>query len=264
MDLKLEGKRALITGSSRGLGYATALTLAREGAWVAINGRDPASLRQAKEQIIQSNGNSKIFALVGDIADPKVPAEIIAETVTVLGGLDILITNAAGPPSGSFESFEDAAWQRAIDLSLMSHVRLIRAAIPHLSQSPAASVLTITSYSVKQPIPNLVLSNSIRAATVGLTKTLALELGDRGIRFNSILPGWTETERVKELMSARAQINGTSVDEEIKNQAASSPLNRMATPEEFANTAVFLVSPIASYITGVMLTVDGGMYKGTL
>ena len=125
MDLKLEGNRVLITGSSRGLGYATALALAHEGAWVAINGRDPAPLRQAKEQIIQSSGNSKISALVGDIADPQVPAEIISGTVGALGGLDILITNAAGPPSGSFESFEDAAWQRAIDLSLMSHVRLI-------------------------------------------------------------------------------------------------------------------------------------------
>jgi 3-oxoacyl-[acyl-carrier protein] reductase len=178
--------------------------------------------------------------------------------------LDILITNAGGPPSGAFESFYEASWQKAIDLSFMSHVRLIIAALPFLCQSKAASVLTVTSYSVKQPIPNLVLSNSIRAATVGLTKSLALELGSAGIRFNSILPGWTATERVTELMTFRAKQNGTTVEYEIDKQSKDSPLGRMGTPEEFANAAVFLVSPAASYITGVMLTVDGGMYKGTL
>jgi 3-oxoacyl-[acyl-carrier protein] reductase len=181
-----------------------------------------------------------------------------------MGGLDLLVTNAGGPPAGKFDSFDDAAWQKGIDLSLMSHVRMIRAALPYLRNSPVASVLTITSYSVKQPIPNLVLSNSVRAATVGLTKTLALELGSEGIRFNSILPGWTETERVHELMKARAEMNNTSIDEEIRKQAEDSPIGRMAKPEEFANAAVFLLSPAASYITGVMLTVDGGMYKGTI
>ena len=157
------------------------------------------------------------------------------------------------------------AWplEKAIDLSFMSHVRLIKAALPYLRQSPAASVLTVTSYSVKQPIPNLVLSNSIRAATIGLTKSLALELGKDGIRFNSILPAWTETERVTDLMTARARTNGSTIDEEIAKQARESPFGRMATPEEFASVAAFLVSPVASYLTGVMLPVDGGMLKGT-
>jgi len=145
----------------------------------------------------------------------------------------------------------------------MSHVRLIRAALPYLRQSKAASVLTITSYSVKQPIPNLVLSNSIRSATTGLTKSLALELGKDGIRFNSILPAWTDTERVQELLAARAKLNGTTVEEELWKQTIDSPFGRMGTPEEFANAAVFLLSPAASYVTGVMLSVDGGMYKGT-
>ncbi|MEA3351245.1 MAG: SDR family oxidoreductase, partial [Chloroflexota bacterium] len=173
------------------------------------------------------------------------------------------VTNAGGPPAGAFESFDDATWQRSVELSFLSHMRLIRAALPHLRKSNAASVLTLTSYSVKQPIPNLVLSNSIRSATVGLTKTLALELGPEGIRFNSILPGWTKTERVYELMSYRAEANNTTVEDEIKKQATNSPLGRMASPEEFANAAVFLLSPAAGYITGTMLAVDGGMYKGT-
>ncbi len=145
----------------------------------------------------------------------------------------------------------------------MSHVRLIRAALPHLRKSSAASVLTITSYTVKQPAPNLVLSNSVRAATVGLTKSLAMELGKENIRFNSILPGWTATERVQELMAFRAKSNNTTAEEEVAKQTAEISLGRMARPEEFANAAVFLVSPAASYIHGVALAVDGGIIKGT-
>ncbi len=263
MDLHLRNKRALVTGASRGLGYAVARGLAREGCRVAINGRDEGRIKAAAEKVNKETG-TQVIGLAGDVSDPSVPEKVIAQTVDAFGGLDILITNSGGPPAGAFESFDEATWQKAIDLSFMSHVRLIRAALPHLRQSQAASVLTVTSYSVKQPIPNLVLSNSIRAATVGLTKSLALELGSQGIRFNSILPAWTETERVYELMSFRAKQNGTTVEEEIAKQSKDSPLGRMGTPEEFANAAVFLVSPAASYITGVMLTVDGGMYKGTL
>jgi 3-oxoacyl-[acyl-carrier protein] reductase len=263
MDLQLKNKAAMITGASRGLGYATALTLAKEGCRVAINSRDEAKISAAAKKIAGETG-AQVIGIAGDVGDPTVPARLVEDAVKALGGLDILVCNAGGPPAGSFESFDEAAWQKAIDLSLMSHVWLIKAALPHLKQSKFASVLTVTSYSVKQPIPNLVLSNSIRAATVGLTKSLALELGSQGIRFNSILPGWTETERVTELMSFRAKQNGTTVEAEIAKQSESSPLGRMGTPEEFANAAAFLVSPAASYITGVMLTVDGGMYKGTL
>jgi len=263
MDLHLKDKRALVTGASRGLGYAVALGLAREGCRVAINSRDEAKVKAAAEKVHKETG-TQVIGLAGDVSLPDAPEKLIAETVKAFGELDILITNAGGPPAGAFESFDEATWQKAIELSFMSHVRLIRAALPHLRQSQAASVLTMTSYSVKQPIPNLVLSNSIRAATVGLTKSLALELGKDGVRFNSILPGWTETERVVELMTFRAKQNGTTVEEEIAKQSKDSPLGRMGTPEEFANAAVFLVSPAASYITGVMLTVDGGMYKGTL
>ena len=263
MDLSLKGKRALVLGASRGLGYATARGLALEGCRVAINGRDIKKLEQAA-QILADEAKTKVIPIPGDVSDKGLPEKIVSSCAESLGGLDLLVTNAGGPPSGSFESFEDETWIQAVELSFLSHVRFIRAALPQLRKSEAASVLTITSYSVKQPIPNLVLSNSVRAATVGLTKTLALELGSEGIRFNSILPGWTETERVTELMQYRANQNGTSVEEEIRKQTTNSPLGRMATPQEFANAAVFLLSPAASYITGVMLTVDGGMYKGTL
>ncbi|MGD0612155.1 MAG: SDR family oxidoreductase [Anaerolineales bacterium] len=263
MDLKLKDKRALVTGASRGLGYAVARGLAREGCRVAMNSREEVKIQAAARKIAKECG-VPVYGLPGDVSDPDLPEQLVGEAAHSLGGLDILVTNAGGPPPGAFESFDEAAWQKAIDQSLMSHVRLIRAALPHLKRSKAASVLTVTSYSVKQPIPSLVLSNSVRAATVGLTKTLALELGREGIRFNSILPAWTETERVHELMKFRAHQNKTTIEAEVARQAKDSALGRMGTPEEFANAAVFLVSPAASYITGVMLTVDGGMYKGTL
>jgi len=262
MDLGLQGKRALVTGASRGLGYATARLLAQEGCCVAINSRTPQSLDEATKNLSKEFGN-RVYPIPGDVSDPSLPDQLIRQSVEALDGLDLLLTNSGGPPSGKFANFDDTAWQKAIEANLMSHVRLIRAALPHLRQSPAASVLAITSYSVKQPIHNLVLSNSVRAATIGLIKTLALELGSEGIRFNSILPAWTETERVIELMEYRAQTSGTTLEEAITNQAKESPLGRMGHPEEFAKAAVFLLSPAASYITGVMLTVDGGMYKGT-
>ena len=263
MDLKLKGKRALVTGASRGLGFATARGLALEGAQAVINSRSKENLEEAAKKLTEESGQP-VHVVPGDLTDKDTPAKIVQQAVDSLGGLDILVTNAGGPPAGGFESFDEDTWATAIDLSFLSHVRLIRAALPHLRKSPVASVLTITSYSVKQPIPNLVLSNSIRAATIGLTKTLALELGGEGIRFNSILPAWTETERVYELMNHRALLSGATLEKEIEKQATISPMGRMGTPEEFANAAVFLLSPAASYVTGVMLTVDGGMYKGTM
>lgn len=262
MDLKLKDKKALVTGASRGLGYATAYALAQEGAQVAINSRSQENIEAAAARMAKETG-AAIHPFPADMADPQASAALIKQAAEAMGGLDILVTNAGGPPSAAFQDLDDQAWARAVDLSLMSHVRLIRAALPYLRKSQAASVLTITSISVKQPVPNLVLSNSVRSATIGLTKTLALELGTDGIRFNSILPSWTETERVTELMEFRAQKSGRDIQEEIELQSKQSPLGRMCKPEEFANAAVFLVSPAASYLTGVMLPVDGGMYKGT-
>jgi len=263
VDLQLENRIALVTAASQGLGYATALQLAREGALVAICSRDEARVNAATDSIRVETGRS-VLGITGDVSRAEDVEHIVERVVDEYGGLDILVTNAGGPPSAAFEEVTDEMWQEAFNLNLMSAVRLIRKALPHLRSSTAPAVLTITSYSVKEPIPNLVLSNSIRMAVIGLTKTLALELGREGIRFNSILPGWTETERVQDLMEARAQRNNTSVEEEIAKQAADSPFGRMATPQEFANVATFLCSPAASYVTGVMLPVDGGFYKGTL
>jgi len=257
MDLELKGKRALLTGASSGLGFATAALLAAEGAKVAINGRDGQKLAQAAARI-------GAVAIAGDVAAPGVAERVVAEAAQALGGIDLLLCNAGGPPPGRFDSFDDEAWRAAVDLSFLSAVRLIRAALPHLRRSGAASVLTVTSISVKQPLPNLILSNSVRAATVGLTKSLALELGGEGIRVNSILPGWTATDRATKLLAASAAAKGTTIEAEAALRAADCPLGRMGKPEEFAKVAVFLLSPAASYVTGSMVAVDGGAYKGTL
>lgn len=262
MDLGLKDKIALVAGSSRGLGYATASALAKEGCKVAINGRDEAKIKSAAEKLSKETG-AQVIGLAGDVSLPDVPATLIEKTVEAFGGLDLLVTNASGPVPGGIDSLDEAAWQKGIDLSLMAHIRLIRAALPHLKNSSTANVLAITSYSVRQPIPNLLISNSVRAATAGLIKSLAAELGRDGIRFNSIMPGWTMTERVEELMAFRAKNNGTSVEQEAAKIIAEIPLGRMAQPEEFASAAVFLLSPAASYVHGVAFPVDGGIIKGT-
>lgn len=262
MDLRLKNKIALITGASRGLGYATALALAKEGCRVVINSRDEDKVKAAAEKIKRDTG-AQVVGLAGDVSQADVPARLIEQTVLMFDGLDILITNAGGPPPGPFDSFDEEAWQKAVDISFMSHVRLIRAALPHLRKSNSASVLAVTSWVAKQPMLNLVLSNSIRAATAGLVKSLAMELGKEHIRFNSIMPGWTVTERVEELMAFRAKNNNTSAETEAAKVVTEIPLGRMARPEEFANVAAFLVSPVASYVHGVALPVDGGIIKGT-
>ena len=272
MDLILRGKVALVTAASKGLGKATALQFAREGTKLAICARSDLIERTATE--IEAETGQEVLALRADLTQPGdsvdakrlvVRHRLINATVEKFGGLDILVTNAGGPPTGTFDNIDLPTWEVSVNLTLLSAVRLVKTALPHLRQSSAPAILTITSSSTKQPIPNLILSNSIRLAVIGLTKTLSHELGADHIRVNSILPGWTYyTERVEQMIAARTAASGKAPEAEIADVCATVPLARMGTPEEFANVAVFLCSPAASYVNGVMLQVDGGLTQGIL
>ena len=265
MDLGLTGKIALVVASSTGLGFAAARQLASEGAQVALCGRSAERLAEAEVALREEfGGETAVIAFPCDVTDPEQIHKLVADTAAHFGGLDILITNAGGPPGGTFDTTNLDAWRSAIDLTLMSVVHLVKAALPHLRKSETPAILTITSVSVKQPIAGLLLSNVLRPGVVGLTKSLALELAGENIRVNSILPGWTATDRVNQIMDYRAQANMTTADAERKKITQSIPMKRMGDPAEFGNVAAFLVSPAASYVTGVMLQVDGGSYVGLL
>jgi 3-oxoacyl-[acyl-carrier protein] reductase len=264
MELGLKNRVAVVAASSKGLGFAAALELAREGAKVVLSGRDEGRLNEAVERINGEVGSALAAGLVGDVSDPADVTKLVEFAVERFGRLDIVITNAGGPPGGTFDSLDTAAWEKGFSLTLMSAANLIRAALPHLRQSDAASILTITSVSTKQPIAGLLMSNVMRPAVAGLTKTLSQELGREGIRVNSILPGWTATERVGEIMEYRTHQNQTTREAEEAKITHSVPLGRMGQPEEFGRVAAFLVSPAASYVNGVMMQVDGGSYAGLL
>lgn len=263
MNLGLKGARVLVTAASRGLGAATARRFSLEGTLVCISSRNLESLQDTAAKINAESANP-VFTMPCDVTNPDAVTRMVRNAAETLGGLDVLVTNAGGPPTGTFDDFDAPAWSEAVNLTLLSAVHLIRAALPYLRRSKRAAILTVTSISAKQPVSNITLSNALRPAVIGLTKTLSQELGPEGIRVNSILPGTTETERIRELFESRALKNGSTVDEEREKTAAETPLRRLGTPEEFANAAVFLCSPAAGFINGVALPVDGGWIQATM
>ena len=263
MDLGLQGKIAVVAASSKGLGKAVAQTLAREGALVTVNGRDPNTLRATADEIRSEGGD--VIEIVGDMTTVADIEALISGTVEKRGGLDVLVCNAGGPPSGTFASFpDDQPWLDAIELNLMSTLRLIRLAIPHMEQRGGGSITNIVSTSVKQPIGHLILSNTARTAVIGLTKTVATEYAGKNIRVNNVLPGSTLTGRITSLAEARAQKAGTTPEAIMDEDAKAIPMGRLGTPQEFANVVAFMASPAASYVTGVSIQVDGGNLKSLL
>jgi 3-oxoacyl-[acyl-carrier protein] reductase len=263
MDLGLRGKVALVTAASRGLGRAVAERLAQEGAHVAICARGEEQLRETAADIEAAAG-TQVLAVTADVSDPAAAELLVDATVERFGRIDVLVINAGGPPPGQFLDLTVEDWEAAVNLTLMSGVRLCYGVAPLMKEQGAGAILAMTSVTVKQPLPNLVLSNSLRLGVTGLVKTLADELAPFGVRVNGICPGWTRTDRVEQLLRDRAERHDSTPDEEAAKIAAAIPLGRMGKPEEFAAAAAFLVSPAASYITGVSLLVDGGMYRGAM
>ena len=257
MDLFLKDIRVLVAASSSGLGAATARVFSQEGAVVTLNGRNAASLDEAATSL-RSETHNQVHTVPADVSKPQQAAELVERAARAMGGLDILVTNAGGPPSGTFDAFDLDDWKQAIDLTLLSHVQLIRTALPYLRQSQHPAILTITSLTAREPLDNLTLSNGIRPAVVGLTNSLSKELASHNIRVNSILPGTVHTGRIDSLIQSRSQASRMTEDEVLQQMQDAVPLKRIGQPDEFARVAVFLCSPAASYVSGVALVVDGG------
>ncbi|MCB0208416.1 MAG: SDR family oxidoreductase [Anaerolineae bacterium] len=260
MDLGLKDKVALVAASSKGLGRASAEAMAQEGAKVTICARNEAELMAARDAIA-SNTGAEVLAVNADMTNTEDITNVVQQTVEHFGGLHILVTNAGGPPAGYFLDFDDDQWEKAFNLSMMSGVRLIRAALPHMRQAGWGRIINITSLSVKEPIDNLVLSNSIRASVHGLAKTLASQLGKDGITVNNVMPGYTQTDRVNQLVEVNAQKSGRSTQEILEGLAAPIPVGRVGQPEEFGALVAFLASERAGYITGASIPIDGGLIK---
>lgn len=260
MDLGLKGKVALVAAASRGLGRAVAEELAAEGASLALCSRNAAVLATACEQIEAATG-AAVLGVPGDVSVVDDVWRIADAASERFGRVDILVTNAGGPPAGRFEDLSRDDWQAAVRTTLDSALELTRAVLPGMKERRWGRILNVTSITVKQPVENLILSNSLRAAVTGFARTLANEVAAYGITVNNILPGYTRTERVEELAGAVASREGISVAAAVSRWEAEIPMRRLGEPREFAALAAFLVSERASYITGSSVAVDGGWIR---
>jgi 3-oxoacyl-[acyl-carrier protein] reductase len=261
MDLGLKGKVAMVSGASRGLGFAVAEALAREGATVSISSSNQASIDEAAKRL--STG-APVMAAVVDVRNADQITAWAKQTIDRFGGVDMLFANAGGPPAGSTLAFDDAAWQNAVDLLLFSSIRMIRAVVPSMKQRGGGSILVTTSSSVKEPIPNLALSTVIRAGVSALAKTLSLELAADRIRVNQIIPGRIDTDRVRHLDEINAKKAGITPEQAKTRSIAAIPWGRYGEPPEYGRVAAFLLSEAAAYVTGATLPVDGGAMKCVL
>jgi 3-oxoacyl-[acyl-carrier protein] reductase len=257
MDLGLTGRVALVTAASKGMGKASAMGLAAEGAKVVMCARTESDLKNAAEEI-RAKTKAEVLAMPADVTRKDDVTALVDRAIKAFGHIDILVANAGGPPRGYFEDMTDEQWQGAFDVSLLSVVRLVRAVLPSMKARRWGRILTIQSVSVKQPIPELLLSNAVRPGVAGMMKTLAGQLGKDGITVNTVCPGKIMTDR----FLGGQKISGLSREEYLARAVEDVPVRRVGTPEEFANVIVFLASERASYVTGVSVQVDGGLVRG--
>jgi len=263
MDLQLGSKRALVAGSSSGIGFACADQMVAEGAEVCLVARSEEHLAAAAAKLEESHGR-KVHVAVGDLSTADGVEAAFAGASAALGGIDILVNNAGGPKSGPFAALTDADWEQAFRLSLMSTVRLTRLVLDGMKAAKWGRIVNIQSTSVKQPIEGLMLSNSLRMAVVGFAKTLADEVGPFGITINTVGPGYTATDRLQQLAEAKAEREGVTSIDVVEKWKRDVPLGRIGRPEEIAAAVVFLCSEPAGYINGVTLAVDGGRVRASL
>jgi 3-oxoacyl-[acyl-carrier protein] reductase len=263
VDLALGNKVALVAAASKGLGRAIAEAFAAEGASLIICARGRDELQAAKESI-ERGTKAKVHAIAADVSDAEQLAHLSREALAKWGRIDVLVTNSGGPPSGPATTHDWQRWDEAVKLLLRSTVELTRAVLPGMRQRKWGRIINVTSIAVKQPVDNLILSNSIRSAVTGFARTLANEVATDGITVNNILPGYTRTERVEQLAAATAAREGTSQQDVVARFEAQIPMRRLGEPKEFAALAAFLASEQASYITGQSIAVDGGWIKGLL
>jgi 3-oxoacyl-[acyl-carrier protein] reductase len=261
MDLGLKNRVALVAASSQGIGLATAHAFAAEGCRVAMCARNAQRLRVAAEQVKAEHG-ADVIAEAFDVTDTRAVSAFVKMVAAKFGSVDICVTNAGGPPAKGFLAASLDDWQGAIAANFLSMVYFAREVIPHMQRKRWGRIITITSITTKQPVADLVLSNAVRAAVVGLVKSLANEFGKDGILVNNVGPGFTATDRLKELAEARSSSSGKTQQEIFDTWAADAPLKRLGEPREVAETIVWLASERASYVTGQTVLVDGGMYKG--
>lgn len=261
MDLGLADKVVLAAAASAGIGKAAALGFAREGAAVAICGRDAARLEAARAELA-AVARTPPLAIQADVAEPDDVARLVDDVVRRLGTVHVLVNNAAGPRPGRFDALADADWDAAHRLTLMSAVRLTRAVLPHMRRQRWGRVVSVSSYSVKTPIAELLLSNAIRLGALGWAKSLANELAADNILINTVCPGWTATERMRNVIAAQARAANQSAEEAASAITRRIPVGRFGRPEEIADMIVFLASERASYVTGTAIQVDGGIVQG--
>lgn len=262
MDLGLKDRVAIVAASSHGLGQATARGFAAEGCKVAMCSRNLKAVEVAAEEIRSTQG-ADVYYEAFDVTDAPAVQRFVENVAKRFGRIDICVTNAGGPPAKSFMATTIEEWKRAADLNFLSVVYFAHQVIPHMQRNRWGRIITITSVAVKQPVADLVLSNSVRSAVVGLVRSLANEFGKDGILVNNVGPGYTATDRLKELAAARSKSTGKSEQEMFEGWAADTAVKRVGQPAEFADAVVWLASERASYITGQTLLVDGGAYKGT-